>query len=180
MEAEAARPKSVKVISWVWISTGILTVFSSLMSFFSLAMMQEMLGSEAFPLEQIPPDLQALLKPMMLVLDNFELIMVLQLVVAIFAIVSGVYFLKLRKWARTAMEALTWLAVAYTVVLGVYGVYLWVSTIGGIPVDQLPPGMENLKYIGVMIGVVVSLIFCVPFVIMLVKLRGAGIKSIVE
>ncbi len=178
MEAESPRPTSVTVISWVWIVMGILMVLGGLMGFFSFHMMQEMSGGEAFPTE-LPPDFPPEFKPMMVVFSNFHLLAGLQVVIAVVAIVSGISFLKLRSWARTVLEGLTWLALLYIVVFGVYWVFMWISITGNIPQDQMPPGMGNFKYFGAIMGIVINLMFGAPLVVILVKLKGKTIKSLV-
>lgn len=174
------RPTSVTVISWVWIVMGILMTLGGAMGFFSFAMMQEMSGGNPFPPDQLPPDFPAEFRPMMLIFRNFQFVAAFQVVVAIFAIVSGIYFLKLRQWARTALEVLTWLALTYIVVFGSYWVYMWVHMTGNIPPDQMPPGMGNFKYFGAIMGIVINLIFGAPLVIMLLKLKGNVKKSMVQ
>jgi len=180
METEPTRPTSVTVISWVWIIMGILMILSGAMGFFSFTMMQEMSGGEAFPPSQLPPDFPAEMKPMMFIFSYFQLIAALQVVVAIIAIVSGINFLKCRKWARTTLETLTWMALTYIVVFGIYWVFMWISMTGNIPQEQIPQGMGNFKYFGAIMGIIVNLMFGAPLVVMLVKLKGSVIKSIVE
>lgn len=93
MEAESTRPKSVEVISRVWIGLGIFMVLIGLLNFLGNNMIKKMSGGGALPLEQIPPDFQAQLKPMMIMYDHNELTLVLYVAVAIFVIFSGIYFL---------------------------------------------------------------------------------------
>lgn len=179
MGPEISRPTSVTVISWVWIVIGCLMILGGAMGFFSYTMMQEMSGGQAFPSE-LPPDVPGSFKPMMVIFSNFQIIAALQVFIAIIAIVSGIQFLKLRSWARTTLEGLTWLSLTYIIVFGLYWIYMWVSMTGSIPQEHMQPGMEYFKYFGVIMGTIVNLIFGAPLVIMLIKLRGSVIRNVVK
>jgi hypothetical protein len=178
MEKEFKRPTSITVISWVWIGIGILMVFGGFMGFISYAVMQVMSEGQPFP-PDLPPEFQAEFKPMMLLFRNFHILAGAQFIIAIIAILSGIYFLKLRSWARTTLEGLTWLSLLYIIAFGIYWVYIWISITGNIPQDEMGRGMEYFKYFGAVMGAVINLMFAAPLVIMIVTLRGKTIKSVV-
>lgn len=172
------RPTSVTVISWVWIAMGILMVLSGAMGLFSFSMMQEISQAEPFPPAR-PEDLPAGFRPMMIIFNNFHILAGVQIILALVAITAGINLLKLRRWARTAIETLTWFSLTYIVVFGCYWVYMWLAMTSSFPDNQMPAGMGFLKYFGVIMGVVINIIFGTPLVIMLNKLRSTAVKNIV-
>jgi len=104
----------------------------------------------------------------------------IQIVIAITAIISGIKLLSLHSWARTAIEILTWLGLIYILSFGVYWMYMWISLTSQIPQDQMSTDLNTFKYFGLAMGIVVNLIFGVPLIIMIVKLKGSVVKNAVQ
>ena len=133
--------------------------FSSIMGLFSFTMMDQM---------QQPPTTSHQDIPVMLKI--FPLMAVVQILIGGLGFVSGLSFLKLKKWSRNVLEILSWLMLIFIIGFMVYWVFNWLS----MTADHGPKGF-NLG--GAIMGVIVSGIYAVPLGIMIKFLRGEKIKT---
>lgn len=159
-EQRVARPTGITVTAWVWIGGGVLMLLSAAMAGLSYSMSVHMGPPDA---KGFPPEFAL----MNLLFRNFAVLIVLQCVVALVAIWAGVDLLRLKAWARSAVEVLSWLGLVWTVGFGAYWVYMWLSMTG-----QAPAGADMFQMMGAAMGVVVTFAFAVPLVIMIRYLRG--------
>lgn len=104
---------------------------------------------------------------MNLVFQNFGVLVAVQCVIAVAALWAGIELLRLKAWARSAVEVLSWLGLLWTVGFGIYWVYMWVSMTGQAPADA-----GSFQVMGAAMGIVVTLIFAVPLAIMIRYLRS--------
>jgi O-antigen ligase len=109
------RPTCVTVIGWAWIVVAILMCLSAVMALFASSMMLSQISSEQ-------PDAA---KNIPTFFRFFPLLAVMQLCVAIFGIISGINFLKLKAWSRTALEILTWLTLLFVIGFMIFWVASW-------------------------------------------------------
>ena len=109
--------------------------------------------------------------------DYFELLIVLQFVLAVAGICGGIGLLKLKPWGRLLTEILTWLGLLYTISFSI----LWLLSVASMGGGNNAP--EEMRYFGLMMfvmGLVMFLAFLVPFVVVLVALRGKTIRAAVQ
>ena len=156
---EKKRPTCVTVIGWVWVILGAFMCFSAVMGLFASLMMNQMAGSD--------PKMQA---DMPAFVQIFPLLALAQVGLAIFAIVSGVKFLKLQARARAALEGLTWFFLTFIVGFGIFWIVMWcsISSRGG------PAGFT---IVGAIMGVASLAFYGVPMGIVLKFLRGKTVKE---
>ncbi len=109
--------------------------------------------------------------------DYLGLLCGLQLLVAIFVLVAAIQFLRLRAWARTALEVVTWLQLIYTVGFGLLWVGAWASIASNLPAGgDLPISAGALTAVGVAMGVGIALVFAVPCAVIIWVLRGEPVR----
>lgn len=151
------RPTCVTVIGWAWIVLGSLMVVSSIMAgFVQLTMWDEFGrgGGAPFPFSMLP------------------LLIVVQLAVAVGGVVSGVAFLRLKAWARTVLEVLAWLLLVGLVAFTVVWMVNWIAMN-----DQMALRNSGFASMGIVMGIVVSVVYGGPLVVMLVYLRGPKVRG---
>ncbi len=156
------RPTCVTVIGWVWIVLGGLMAFSSVMGLMSYLMIEQFAQMQGHPEDFMETG----------IFRYFPFLAVVQFIVAVTGLISGINFLKLKAWARNVLEALTWLLLVFTVGSGVFWEYQWMS----IPVEA----PDNFQWFGAVMGAVIVLIYTVPLIIMLVYLRGKRVRSAIS
>jgi hypothetical protein len=168
------RPTGVSIVAWLWIGNGALMLFSGVMGGFAYFMMQRM--TPDFVLPHAPPGMSL----MTFVFEHFGALLVVQFMVAILAILAGIHLLRLRPWARTAIEILSWLGMIYLVVFGIS----WIQGMAGVaehvPAGAASPSAEMLQLLGTVIGVVMTAIFAVPLAIMIWYLRKPGVRAAIR
>jgi hypothetical protein len=173
-EEQGKRPKSVTIIAWVWIITGVLMAMSGVMALLAYSMLKKMGGGQPLPLE-MPTGVES----MMFLLKHLGLLVFLQLAVSFITLVAGIAFLRLRAWARTAIEAITWLSLVYVVGFGFYSVYSWTRISGNIHMGAAPVDTGAFTIVGLLIAVLLIAVFAVPLIMMIRSLRGQEIRGAV-
>jgi len=158
------RPTSVTIIGWVWIGVGILLTLSGslhvAMARVALDWAEEPGGraDTDFPFEWLPATAAAA-----------------EILVATVAIVSAICFLRLRAWARTVLEILSWVMFAGLVCFGVGFSIYWAVGAGAF--------LEQMGWAFVMLGAGLSIAICAffatPFVVMAKFLRSATVRNAV-
>jgi hypothetical protein len=166
------RPTGVTVTAWLWIVMGGFMVFSAIMGGFAYMMMRQMGAPPA-----IPPGMPAGLEMMNAVFRHFGALLAVQAIVAALSVWAGIALLQLKAWARAAIEALSWLALLYSVGFGIYWVYLWIAITGQMPAGNAPVDTALFQVMGVAIGVIITAAFVVPLWIMIRYLRGNEMRA---
>lgn len=172
MTQPGKRPSGLTVIAWLWIVSGALMGLGALLGTFAYSIV---LDAELDPAltANAPAGLQ-LASP---ALGGFDLLLGAQVVVAVLSLWAGVALLRLRSWARTAIEALSWLGLLYCVGFGIFWIYLWGSITGQMPPDQMPVDPGTMRTIGAIIGVVLAAVFAIPLYLMIRYLRGPEARA---
>lgn len=168
------RPTSVTVIGWIFIAGAILMILSGGMGFAAFSFMKQSAGG----VPPVPEDIPGQLRVMKFVFQHFELIAMVQVALGIFVIIASIQFLRLRRWARTALEVIAWLGLVYVVTFGIFWVVSWIGITSNIPLTEGAPGSPPLFGIfGAIMGSVVTLFWAVPLVVIIIFLRGKTIKE---
>jgi len=152
------RPTCVTVIGWAWIIIGGLMCLSATMGLITSTLISSMSQNGA---------------NMPTMFRIFPLIAIIQIGVAVFSIVSGINFLKLKAWARNTLEAMTWLLLTFVLGFMVFWTFSWLSATSG-------RGPDGFGMMGAIMGVVMTGIYGVPLGIMLVYLRGPKVKNAIN
>ena len=114
---------------------------------------------------------------MNLMLQNVGAVLTVQCLVAVVAIWAGIDLLRLKAWARSAIEALCWVGVLWTIGFGIYWVYMWISMTGQMPRGAMPDSGDTFQMMGAVMGVIGTLVFAIPLGIMIRYLRGGEVRS---
>lgn len=147
------RPTCVSVIGWAWIVLGAGMCLSGTMAL----VVSTILLNEAPP---APVSAQL-----------FPYLALIQICIALIGFISGINFLKLKAWSRRVLEALSWFFLVLCAGFMFFWEYMWIT--------QVPAGSEPeaFKWLGAVMGLVISCIYVVPLVIMLKYLRGEKVRN---
>ena len=154
-------------MAWVWIVLGGLACLGSLWGGFGYIMMQS--AAEKDP----PPE------EIGWFFSFFGVAVLAQTGAGILAIVAGIHFLKLRRWARMCLEVLSWFAVVFLVGYGIFWGIMW-FTMTGASGPEGPPGFEMMRVITPIMGGLMMGGFAVPFVLMIRSLRSTKVRAAVN
>lgn len=169
------RPTGITITAWLWIVMGGLMIFSAVMGGFAYTLMGTMGPTSSSSTEKL-----AGFAVMNSIFQYFGVLLLLQGIVALVAIWAGVSLLRLKQWARTTIEVLSWIAFFYTVGFGIFWVYMWVSMTGQVPARGAPVNVDSFQLMGAVMGVVVTAVFAVPLWIMIRYLRGAEARAAIS
>jgi hypothetical protein len=130
------RPTLVTVLGWLWMAFGVFSVLGGVMGLaVHVAMMRSVPGGE-FP--DRFPDMPAAVGPMLWLFRHWEAFAVIQICVAVITLFAAVQFLRLRPWARTYFETISWLGIAANLVFAVYFAIVWLSASSTVPEGGMP------------------------------------------
>ena len=168
------RPTSVTVIGWIFIAGAILMILSGGMGFAAFTFMQQM-GEEMPP---FPEEAPFQFSVMEVIFQHFGLIAIVQVALAVFIIIASIQFLRLRRWARTALEVVAWLGLLYLVSFGIFWVVSWIGITSNIPSTEEAPGLFPMFNIfGAIMGSVITLFWAAPLVVIIIFLRKKTIRE---
>ena len=168
------RPTAVTVIGWLFIAGAILMILSGGMGFAAFSFMQQ-LGEEMPPTPEGAPFQFGVME---VIFKHFEIIAMVQVALAVFILIASIQFLRLRRWARTALEVMIWLGLVYVVGFGIFWVASWLDMTSSIPITEGTSGPPPLFGIfGAIMGSVVALVWAILLIVIIVFLRGKTIKG---
>jgi hypothetical protein len=168
------RPTAVTVIGWVFIAGAVLMIFSGGMGFAAFSFMKHM-GGEKPPIPEQAPFQFGVME---VIFQHFGLIAIVQGALAVFIIIASIQFLRLRRWARTALEVIAWLGLVYLVGFGIFWVVSWIGITSNIPITEGTPGPAPMfNIVGAVMGSVVTLFWAAPLVVIIIFLRGKTIRE---
>ncbi len=150
-------PKSVKVIGWLLIIASVYSILSSVFSFLFL--------------DALEPKYQMYSYSMRIFLTIYGLLFVAT------ALVSSIQFLRLRNWARRALEALSWLYIIQQVARAIYMLLIHESYFLEIMLDAGLDPSSILKTVFIGLYVFVIGLGIVLALIILKHLGGDTIKN---
>ena len=170
------RPTSVTVIAWIYIVGASLTMLSSLVALVVFNAMKQMGG-----VPTMPPEVPAAFKLLGVVFQHYDLLVLLQLAFAVFVLVAGIGFLKLRAWARTALEAVSWLSLVYLLGFGILWIAMWVGVTSRIPQGEGTPVSSAALFttFGIVMATVILGVFAIPPIVIIKFLRGSTSRQAV-
>lgn len=169
------RPASVPIVSWIWIVSGALTIVSCIMSIGALSDLPELVSDK--DLSRQAPSMLAMMRD----LSHYMIwLTVLQMVMAVLAIAAGVYYLKLRAWARGTLELLTWVSLAMLIGFGFFWPPLWMMTSEHFLPKDGSIDLEKVKMAGAVAGAVVMLVLAIPLAMMIRSLRSKAVREAIR
>ena len=163
----ASRPTAITVIGWLTVGVGAASVLSALGA---------LLVTSAMPPFAPEPETSGIYFPSW-PFEHMVALSICQIVVAAIAVISGAGLLRLRAWARAAVEALAWASLVGLVVFGVVWLRTATSMTAHIPKDS---GMPNFGPLFVAGGVVTMIMFVIPTLVVIRALRSAPVRAAVQ
>lgn len=119
------KPTSLKVLSGIWFLIGAIELLRCLLSFFNLIGMQ--ISSANDPAPANPSGM------MPVMIAGGYAFTVLYTAIATLITVSAIYLWKLRPWARTSLEVVSWIGLVAVVCIGILWMYTFLEMSSHIP-----------------------------------------------
>jgi hypothetical protein len=176
-DIQKKRPTAITVIAWIFIVGAILMIVSSSIGFLAFTAIKQKVG-EMPPIADVLPHQ---FRIMNIIYRSFGILALLQVALAIFVLIASIQFLRLHKWARSALEIISWLGLVYVVGFGIFWVVSWIGITSGLPSSVGPSAPSPMFSIfGAVMGFFVALVWSVPFVVIIIHLRGKMIREAVS
>jgi hypothetical protein len=121
----AEPPRAVKWIGWIWLILAVLFLFRSLLDIAVWSVLRPVASSIFSEAERQSPEL-AFFRPLF---EHLTVIKVVESIASILVAFTAVQFLRLRPWARIAMQTVGWLVLGYLVCFGALWAEVWVRTV---------------------------------------------------
>jgi hypothetical protein len=168
------KPKFIQVIGWTYLALSLITFISSVFGFTSYSIIKSGVEGEL----PMPEDIPEQFKIFWSLLPYYDIITLEQTILSAFVLVASIQFLRLRKWARTAIEIVSWLVVIFHMGFCIIWIYLWMGLSINISGD-MGSGMVPILGIGVTVfGVLVILVLTIPFFVVIRYLRREKTRKV--
>ena len=166
------RPGSIPIIAWTWIIGGMLMLLLGIFTLVAVPRMSELM-SQVGGQRHMSASMG-----MRLAVSNYIVgLTVIQSALSIAAILAGVYFLKLRAWARGMLELLSWLTLISVIGMGFIWLPLWMAASEDLLPNVTAVDMHKVKMIGAAVGGVVVIVAAIPLIVMIKSLRGKAVRA---
>ena len=163
------RPAPVGVTGWLCAILGGVMILSAAvlaLGAFARRTLEEQ-GLDPFaPVEEALDPLSRM------VLRNLEALSAIQFLLGIVTLVVGIGFLRLRSWARPALEILAWVTLAASLASGAWGILAWLGPGSSAPVPSLGGVAAPVA------GMVLTLAQCVVCALVIRYLRTEEIRRL--
>ena len=159
------KPVSVTIIAWIWIVVAIKMLLSAI---------RILKKGYPEPLENVSNPF----KIMDVFLRHFETVGIISIIISIFIIIIAFYFLKLRAWAKTAIETISWLGLIYFTCLGIYGLFIWKEIVSFV--KETNTQMGSFIFISHVATSVFVVLIIIALIVMIIFLRGKTIRDAVN
>lgn len=169
-----SRPASIQVIGGLYLAGGILSTLSGLLGYLA-APAQISLTLQSFP---DAPSGSNPLSAFLSFIQHLRLLVGIQTAISTFTLIVAWQFLKLRDWARTALEGLSWFCLLLGMAAEGLWIWYWRRALTRIPsLEELPDLHSTFLTVGWVLSSLLFLVWILPLVIILVFLRGSKIKQ---
>lgn len=172
VESEPERPRAVTIIGWVWVVVAVVSLCRALVNLAVWSVLEPAAPSLFGNVLSQTPNLW-LVRPL---LDHMKLMMSLQAVWWIAVGVSAFGLLRLRPWARVAMQGVAWALLAYTLLFAIF----WLTIFRAIP----GPGAGGPQFSGsahrtliLVGGLAACALIAAALVTMIRPLRSAAVRQ---
>jgi hypothetical protein len=167
------KTASIAVIAWSYI---LLALFVILVSGLSIC------GSQYInqQIETMPNEILESLPGMGFVMQYSGPLLILQTIVALFMLIAGIEFLRLRAWARTAVEILSWLCIVFAVVIALFFIMTWTNIVSQMMAFEENGTSSTLNILGIGVGIILMVIFVIPLLMIVRALRGKAVRDAVS
>lgn len=130
------------------------------------------------PLTQMHDEMPFPFKVVLFVFKHLTGLSLLQIAISVFVLIAAIYFLKMRAWARTTLEAASWISMVFVASVGLFASFSWASIVSAINAKAgLTPAPASFTMFGVVLGLVMTIFFSAVPATAIVLLRCATTRK---
>jgi hypothetical protein len=145
------KPILIIMIGWGFIVFAILMILCGISGLIQSSLIQNFFNqAELTNMEPMPDDIPILFRIMLFMIRHMMFFSFLLIVIAVFVLLASIFFLKLKRWARTSLEVFSWAAMVLVCINGILFMSVWIS----VPQHDSP---AFFSVIGVLMGLFITL-----------------------
>jgi hypothetical protein len=163
LPAEPERPRTVTVIGWIWLVLASFSLFKTAVNFILLQALQPAIPSLLALAPQEDPSTR-FLHPL---LEHYGLVLALQALLAAAVGISAYYLLRLRPWARVAIQAVCWLGIVYLACFAVFWIFVMSRTVAARAHRPVPTS----------VGILIPVVLAAGLAVMIGLLRSRRVRE---
>ncbi len=172
------RPALVTLVGWAFVLVSLFMLLTGAMGIGAV------LFVESASREGIPESFEGapgMFFVSLVFIRQFGALAVLQMAVAALVLVCAVKFMRLRAWARSALEAFTWLSLLGMLVIGVLVVHSWMKMTADMsPAMTAPLSAEAFTLVGAVLWAALDFVLAACAVFLLAALRSRTVREAVS
>jgi hypothetical protein len=173
-DIQKKRPTAVTVIGWIFITNAILMILTGGMGFMAFSFIHRMAGD----IPAFPAKFSQHMRVMQIIFQHFGILALSQIAFAIFMLIASIEFLKLRAWARNALEIISWIGLVYVVGFGIFWVTALLDVTSSMHVAEGSHNVQSLFGIfGAVMGALVMAVWAVPLIIIIYFLHKKTLRE---
>lgn len=165
-------PVAVKVIGCLFIAVAGFKIIGAGMGFLAFSSLAKMANG----IPQMSSGSGAASNPF----QYFGLWIGVQILIGVFVIVAAIQFLRLRAWARTTLEVVSWIGLAYSIGTSIMAIFSFSNLIGSAADAGFGNAPSALGSMAVTMTAVYMVLFSVPLIVIIWFLRGETIRDAVR
>ncbi|MDX1504013.1 MAG: hypothetical protein R3325_16765 [Thermoanaerobaculia bacterium] len=177
MAVERRRPGMVTALGWIWIGLSLFIAAPTAMT--GLMMLATDGEVPRLPVAGTPGGASEL-GPITWLFDHFGTVLLLQLAVAFLILVAAIGLFRLKAWARTTLEALSWVGLALLLAWNAWFLRFWLAMTADLPElasGDLPATL--VRAFGVMATLLGVVFYCAILGTLLWMLRHRTVREAV-
>ncbi|OGW38285.1 MAG: hypothetical protein A2Y97_04690 [Nitrospirae bacterium RBG_13_39_12] len=145
------KPILLILIGWGFIVFAVLMILGGLSGLIQSSLIQKFFNQANFNnMEPMPDKMPVLFRIMLFMMMHMMFFSSLLVVIAAFVLITGIFFLRLKSWARTSLEIFSWAAMVIACIKGILFMSFWISA----PQQDSP---AFVSFSGVFVGLFITL-----------------------
>ena len=167
------RPIAVSILGGIFIGLGILAFLVGMMGVNTFVSTKQL---DKIDFSKFGIELPDSFKPFLFISQNYDLFTVLQIIIATFVVIAGIYFLQLQAWTRTALEVVCWIGVAIVLVYSLLWGIAWLDITSQVPQGSDQPSVV-FSVFGVFIIIMSMAMYFIPLIVIIFVLRKKSLRE---
>lgn len=130
------------------------------------------------PLTEMHDEMPFPFKMVLFVFQHLTGLSLLQIAISVFVLIAAIYFLKMRAWARTTLEAVSWISLVFVASVGLFASFSCTSIVSAINAKAgSTPAPTSFTIFGIVLGLAMTIFFSAVPATAIILLRCATTKK---
>ncbi len=160
---EPQRPRAVTVIAWIWLVLAAISFFKTIVNFIFWVALQPAIPSLVAMAAREDPTTRYL-NPLF---AHYDFVLAVQALLAAAVGISAYFLLRMRPWARVAIQTACWLGLVYIACFSAFWLFIMSRAAAARPRGQVPTS----------VGILICAALAASLAVMIGMLRSRGLRA---